>query len=51
MVTPNLADAICLTLEFAVSPLSKILNLDLSSPPSPLHEAPLILFIPIAKVS
>ena len=51
MVTPNLADAICLTLEFALSPFSIILNLFSSSPPSPLQDAPLILFIPTARVS
>ena len=50
-VTPNLADATCFTLEFAESPFSKNLNLFSSSPPSPLHEAPFILFIPIARVS
>ena len=51
MVTPNLAEAICFTLELALSLFSMILNLSSSSPPSPLHDAPLILFIPIAKVS
>ena len=51
MVTPNLADAICLTLELAESPFSKTLYLFLSSPPSPLQEAPFILFMPTAKVS
>ena len=50
-VTPNLAEAICLTLELALSPFSILINLFSSSPPSPLQEAPLILFIPIAKVS
>merc|ERR1711903_362083 len=33
MVTPNLADAICLTLELALSPLSNLINLFSSSPP------------------
>ena len=50
-VTPNLAEAICFTLEFALSPFSNTLNLFSSSPPSPLQEAPLILFIPVANVS
>ena len=50
-VTPNLPEATCLTLEFALSPLARGVNLSSSSPPSPLHEAPPILFIAIAKVS
>ena len=50
-MTPNLAEAICLTLEFALSPFGRTLNLLASSPPSPLHEAPLILFMPVANVS
>ena len=50
-VTQNLAEAICLTLELALSPFFILVNLFSSSPPSPLQEAPLILFIPIAKVS
>ena len=50
-MTPNLADAICFTREFALSPPAKILNLSASSPPSPLQEAPLILFMPTARVS
>ena len=50
-VTPNLAEAICLTLELALSPLSFGIARLASSPPSPLHDAPPILFIAIAKVS
>ena len=40
-----------MTLEFLLSPFSFTLNLFSSSPPSPLQDAPLILFIPIARVS
>ena len=50
-MTPNLPDATCFTLEFALSPLLLGTNLSSSSPPSPLHDAPPILFIAIAKVS
>ena len=50
-VTPNLPDATCFTLEFALSPLLRGTNLSSSSPPSPLQDAPPILFIAIAKVS
>ena len=50
-VTPNLAEAICLTLELALSPLALVMDLSIDSPPSPLHEEPPILFIAIANVS
>ena len=50
-MTPNLAEATCLTLELALSPFSLNIALFSSSPPSPLQEAPPILFIAIAKVS
>ena len=51
VVTPNLAEATCLTLELAVSPFSFVSDLLIDSPPSPEQEAPPILFIAIASVS
>ena len=51
VVTPNLAEATCLTLEFALSPFSSGYDRSIDSPPSPEQDAPPILFIAIASVS
>ena len=50
VVTPNLPEATCLILEFIESPLGRGLNLDVSSPPSPVFDLPPSLFMAIAKV-
>ena len=50
VVTPNLPDATCLILDFIESPFGSSLNLDGSSPPSPVLDLPPNLFIAIARV-
>ena len=50
VVTPNLPDATCLILDFIESPFGSSLNLDGSSPPSPVFDLPPNLFIAIARV-
>ena len=50
VVTPNLPEATCLIREFIESPLGKGLNLEDSSPPSPVLDLPPRRFIAIASV-
>ena len=50
VVTPNLPEATCLIREFIESPLGKGLNLEASSPPSPVLDLPPRRFIAIASV-
>ena len=50
VVTPNLPEATCLILEFIESPFDIGLNLEVSSPPSPVLDLPPRRFIAIARV-